>query len=253
MESQLGSQLLNRSGKHISLTQTGQYLLPRARRILNELQAIEQGIADMEGNPMGSLSMATSHHIGLHRLPPILRSYSATYPDVDLDLNFMDSEQACQMVEQNDLEMAVVTLPFSESARLDFTPVWEDHLKIICSLNHPLAQIKNPRTKDLIKHPAVLPSHGTFTREAIEKSLSRVLDQLKITLETNYLETIKMMVSVGLGWSILPHSMLDKSLSSIEIPQFEASRKLGIVMNRQRSHSRAVKSMVDLIVEFQTD
>jgi len=235
LEEQFGSKLVDRNGKQIHLTQTGLALLPMARQILNNLQHARQQIADMEGNPMGSLSMATSHHIGLHRLPPILRAYSSQFPDVDLDLNFMDSERACQMIEKNELEIAVVTLPFKDSAKLDFIPIWDDHLMICCATDHPLTSLAAPTLNDLIKHPAVLPSHGTFTREAIEKALKNVLTDLKITLETNYLETIKMMVSVGLGWSILPQSMLDKSLIKLPVPGFNASRQLGMVLNKTRS------------------
>lgn len=247
LELQLGSKLVDRKGKKIQLTQTGLALLPKARQILNNMLAIQQQIADMEGSPMGSLSMATSHHIGLHRLPPILRAFSSSYPDVELDLNFMDSEQACQLIEHNELELAVVTLPFEQKAKLDYVPIWNDHLMITCSIEHPLKSVANPGIQDLIKHPAVLPSHGTFTREAIELALKDVLVDLKITLETNYLETIKMMVSVGLGWSILPLSMLDESLHQLKIPEFDASRQLGIVLNKNRSRSKAVIAMLDLI------
>lgn len=247
LENQLGSKLLNRRGKHIHLTQTGHYLLPRARQILHSLQAVSQQIADMEGSPMGSLRMATSHHIGLHRLPPILRAFAANYPDVDLDLNFMDSEQACQLVEKNELEIAVVTLPFDASTQLDFTPIWLDELRITCSLDHPLMRLAKPTLKDLVSHVAVLPSHGTFTREAIEMALAEVLNELKITLETNYLETIKMMVSVGLGWSILPHSMLDSSVRQLDIPGFASQRHLGIVTHRHLETSTAASTMINLI------
>ena len=74
--------------------------------------------------------------------------------------------------------------------------------------------------------------------------------ELKITLETNYLETIKMMVSVGLGWSILPSSMLDSGLRRIDIPRFSCSRDLGLVFNPARNQSRAVAAMLDVIREY---
>lgn len=247
LEDQFGSRLIDRKGKNIHLTQTGIALLPMARQILQEIHATHQLIADMEGSPMGSLSMATSHHIGLHRLPPVLRAYSAQYPDVDLDLSFMDSEQACQQIERNVLEMAVVTLPFEQSERLEFTTIWVDELKLTCAIDHPLAQLFAPTFEDLVRFPAVLPSVGTFTREAIETALVDVLDELKVSLETNYLETIKMMVSVGLGWSILPQSMIDSGLSIIDIEGFESTRQLGIVLHKNRSHSKAVIAMLDLL------
>lgn len=250
LEQQFGSTLIHRKGKQLQLTQTGRNLLPKAREIIDKIQSAKQQIADMEGSPMGSISMATSHHIGLHRLPPILRAYTSEYPDVDLDLNFMDSEKACQMIANNDLDIAVVTLPFEESAKLDFTPVWNDQLMITCATQHPMCLQNTLSLADLMHYPAVLPSHGTFTRDAIELALSEVISELKISLETNYLETIKMMVSVGLGWSILPQSMIDGSLQTLSIPGFESSRQLGIVMHNQRNPSRAVKAMLEIIDRY---
>lgn len=250
LEQQLDSRLIDRKGKQVLLTQTGQALLPRARGILSNIQDMRQLIADMEGSPMGTLSMATSHHIGLHRLPPILRAFAAQYPEVDLDLSFMDSEQACDLIEQNALELAVVTLPFEKRAGLEFHKIWDDRLMVTCAKDHPLAHISQPDFQNLTDHPAVLPSHGTFTREAIETAMAGILPQISINLETNYLETIKMMVSVGLGWSVLPHSMLDSSLVEIQITGFNASRYLGTIINPNRSQSKATQAMLECIDSF---
>ena len=252
LEQQLGSRLLDRSGRRIHLTQSGRELLPRARQILKDLDALKQHIAELEGRAMGSLSMATSHHIGLHRLPPVLRAFREHYPQVSLDLHFMDSELACARVEQGELEMAVVTLPFRQREPLDYLPIWDDPLLLVCAPEHPLAQARSVSLEDLTRHPAVLPAHGTFTREAIEQALRSVREGLVIDLETNYLETIKMMVSVGLGWSILPRSMIDDSLRAPRLIGLNARRSLGVVTHRRRSISRAVAAMIGLLHE-QTD
>jgi DNA-binding transcriptional LysR family regulator len=162
----------------------------------------------------------------------------------------MDSEQACDLIEQNALELAVVTLPFENRAGLEFHKIWDDRLMVTCSKDHPLTQITKPELHNLADHPAVLPSHGTFTREAIETAMAGILPQITINLETNYLETIKMMVSVGLGWSVLPHSMLDNSLVEIPIADFRASRFLGTITNPDRSQSKATQAMLKCIDQF---
>lgn len=247
LEQMLDSQLIDRSGRYLKLTQTGTALLPRARNLLSDLSSLKQVIADLEGNPMGKLTMATSHHIGLHYLPKILRGFRKNYPDVELELDFMDSEEACQRVSKSEVDLAVVTLPIEYTDRLNFTPVWHDQLVICCDPQHPLASIQYPTIQDLTEHQAVLPAHGTFTRTAIEKALSNCISRVPIALETNYLETIKMMVSVGLGWSVLPRNMLGETFKIIAIKGFEARRTLGIVTNPQRTPSRAFEAMTLLI------
>lgn len=249
LEEQLGSRLLDRNGRQVRLTQSGRELLPGARQILKDLQALKQRIAEIEGHAMGSMSLATSHHIGLHRLPPVLRAFRERHPQVTLDLHFMDSEKACEQVEQGELEVAVVTLPFRHSERLEYLPIWDDPLQLVCAPEHPLARASSVRMEELQNHPAVLPAHGTFTREAIEQALLSVRDQLVIDLETNYLETIKMMVSVGLGWSILPRSMIDDSLRAPALLDLHARRSLGVITHCQRTRSRAVEALIDLLQE----
>jgi DNA-binding transcriptional LysR family regulator len=247
LEQSLDSRLIDRQGKRIHLTQSGRALLPRARQILKELDSMKQQIAELEGRASGSLSMATSHHIGLHRLPPVLRAFRETYPEVSLDLHFMDSELACARVEQGELEIAVVTLPFRHSERLEYLPIWDDPLRLVCAPEHPLARRPKVAMDELTGYPAVLPAHGTFTREAIEQALESIRERLVIDLETNYLETIKMMVSVGLGWSILPASMIDDSLHAPPLDGFAARRRLGVVRHRQHRPSRAVSALVELL------
>src|SRR5690606_11005585 len=76
LEEQLKRPLFDRVGRKISLTQAGVSLLPKALNILQEVAAAQRAIADLDGEVRGKLSIATSHHIGLHRLPPYLRNFS---------------------------------------------------------------------------------------------------------------------------------------------------------------------------------
>ena len=76
LESRLGARLLDRIGRRARLTQAGALLLPRARAIVRAMQLAEQEIRDLSDTVSGTLHLATSHHIGLHRLPPVLSGFS---------------------------------------------------------------------------------------------------------------------------------------------------------------------------------
>ena len=98
-------------------------------------------------------------------------------------------------------------------------------------------------------HAAILPSVGTFTRRIINALFAQSRPELKIILETNYLETIKVMVSANLGWSILPESMVDSSLVAQRLHGLDARRPLGIVTRRGRTLSLSSSAMIDLLRE----
>ena len=249
LEQNYSTTLFNRIGKSIRLTEAGELLLPSARMIIEEIKRSHQSIQSLSGELGGELRLATSHHIGLHRLPPVLRAYSAAHENVELDLHFMDSEQACEMIETGELELAIVTLPRDASKNLITELIWHDPLVIVAGKTHALAEKKHISTADLIQHPAILPSHETFTRSMIEQQLK--LTQLPpIALETNYLETIKMMVSIGLGWGVLPKSMVNDELVEFSIDDVKMSRELGAVYHRNRTLSSASIAMLDVIKDF---
>lgn len=247
LEEELGTKLFDRIGRHVSLTEAGRTLLQRARLILQEVEDSRRLISNLSGKVSGKLSIGTSHHIGLHRLPPVLRRYSADYPDVELDLHFMDSEAACRAVLAGDLELGIVTLPPEALEGLDTEIIWHDPLAIVVGLDHALAKAKNLNLNQLAEYPAILPAQGTYTRELLEQAFSPRQLKLKTGMTTNYLETIKMMVVVGLGWSLLPHTMLDDSLAAQKVKGLQLHRQLGVVRHRGRSLSNAASKMIETL------
>lgn len=80
LEQQLNVRLFDRLGREVSLTEAGRALLPRAYQILNVLDDTRRALTNLTGEVTGRLTLATSHHIGLHRLPPVLRAFTRATP-----------------------------------------------------------------------------------------------------------------------------------------------------------------------------
>jgi len=246
LEDELRARLFDRMGRSVQLTEAGAALLPHARRVLGELEASRQAVADLQGSVGGRLRLGTSHHVGLHRLPPVLREFSAHYPDVELDLQFMDSEQACFAVDRGELELAVVTLPESPADTLDTEILWPDPLALVAAPGHPLARRSAIAPVDLPDFAAILPAPTTFTRRIVAEALRPYGLHLRVALETNYLETIKMMVSVGLGWSALPRTMVTDDLVELDVPAIRLRRELGLVRRVGRTLGNAATAFVEV-------
>jgi len=250
LESQLGATLFDRIGHKIILTESGQALLPRARRILLEVKDCQRAVANITESIKGPIMMGTSHHIGLHRLPPVLRKFTHDFPEVQLNIQFMDSEQACQAVMQGDIEIGIVTLPLSPDPELELINIWHDPLVMVAPRDHALSKQKMVNLQDLANHNAILPATGTFTREVLERTLAPLNIQLQVGMSTNYLETIKMLVSVGLGWSVLPKAMLDDDLCELKNSKIKMERNLGVVTHRQRTQSNAAGMLIRTLKAF---
>lgn len=249
LEEELSVRLFDRAGRQVLLTEAGRHLLPRAELIIHELTDIRRELANLSGEVAGRLAMATSHHIGLHRMPAVLRSYADRYPGVELDIRFMESERACQSVEHGELELAVVTLPLEPAAPLLTEVIWKDPLRAVVSPDHPLSRQSRVGLNELLAHPAVLPTRGTYTRTLLEQRITALHLQINCTLSTDYLETLKMMASIGLGWSLLPEIMLDEHLRPLKVAELDLSRSLGMVTHRRRTLSNAAQAMRELLLE----
>jgi DNA-binding transcriptional LysR family regulator len=91
---------------------------------LLEYEDIKHALSHAQNQIGGILRIGTSHHIGLHHLPSILKQYVQQYPEVQLDVHFVDSEQAHQAVLSGELELAFLTLPPQFDARLNYQPLW---------------------------------------------------------------------------------------------------------------------------------
>ncbi|HHJ12711.1 MAG TPA: LysR family transcriptional regulator [Chromatiales bacterium] len=247
LEEELGVALFDRVGRGIGLTEAGRTLLEGAREILASVQETRTRIDNLSGEVAGRLRLATSHHIGLHRLPDPLRDFIRRWPRVELDLQFMDSEEACREVARGTRELAVVTLPERPDEALQVEAVWPDPLQPVAAGDHPLARCGRIELPELASHAAILPGSGTFTRRIIDRAFAGFGLQPRVMMETNYLETIRMMVSIGLGWSVLPRTMLGNGVVPLSVEGLDLQRQLGIVTHRRRELSNAARAFAEVL------
>ncbi len=252
LEQQLEARLFDRIGRNIALTEAGKALLPQAQRILQSVREARHSIRDLQGGVSGSLSLGISHHIGLHRLPPVLQQFSRQFPQVKLDIDFMDSEQAYEQVLQGKIELAVVTLAQQQASPFKQHRIWQDELQVCVAPEHPLAQIPAIELATLSQFTAILPGLNTYTGQIIKRLFEHHELSLEVSMATNYLETIKMMVSIGLGWSVLPRTMIDQGLKGLAVSDLHLQRPLGYVYHRDRSLTNAATAFSKILQQHQS-
>lgn len=247
LEQQLSVRLFDRLGREVSLTEAGRALLPRAYQILNVLDDTRRALTNLNGEISGRLTLATSHHIGLHRLPPLLRAFTRAHPQVALDIQFLDSEVAYEEVLHGRAELAVITLAPETREPVHAVPVWDDPLDFVAAPEHPLARSQVISLADVAHHPAVFPGGNTFTHHIVRRLFEAQGLTPNIAMSTNYLETIKMMVSIGLAWSVLPRTMLDDQVARLPLPGIQLSRQLGYISHTERTLSNAARAFMNLL------
>ena len=249
LEQQLKVRLFDRLGREVSLTEAGRALLPRAYQILNVLDDTRRALTNLSGQVSGRLTLATSHHIGLHRLPPLLRAFTRSHPHVALDIQFLDSEVAYEEILHGRAELAVITLAPETREPVRAVAVWDDPLDFVAAPEHPLVRGGAISLADIARHPAVFPGDNTFTHHIVRRLFEAQGLTPNIGMSTNYLETIKMMVSIGLAWSVLPRTMLDDQVVRLPLPGIQLQRRLGYIVHKERTLSNAAKAFMVLLDE----
>ncbi len=247
LEDQLGTRLFDRVGRSVILTPAGKILLNKAQLILSEVTATQRAIADLKGEVQGQLSIATSHHVGLHYLPPVLREFSSLYSQVKLDLHFLDSEQAYEEILNSRYDLAVVTLSLEQDPRLETYSIWQDQLQFVAAPDHPLATQSHLQLADLTRHQAILPDINTYTTRLVKNLFDQQNLSIDITVVTNHLESIKMMLSIGLGWGVLPDRLIDHQLHKLDVKHQPLIRPLGLIHHKQRSLTNTSKAFIELL------
>ena len=248
LESHLGASLFDRLGKRVRLTPAGELLVGKANAILDLSRDMERDVGNLAQTVSGRLSMATSHHIGLHRLSPVLQRFTQQYPEVELDIQFEDSEVAHNLVRAGDIELAVVTLnPAGEQEQpdLETKTIWQDPL---CFVNaKPLPEVTS--LGQLASLPCILPGPNTFTGRIVTERFASEGLVLNPALSTNYLETISMLVSVGVGWSVLPQTMTSE-LQQLTPQCAPITRTLGCVTHSKRTLSNSASAFLQVLSDY---
>ena len=256
LEQQVHSQLFDRIGRQTSLTEAGRTLLPHAEAVLREMQAARQAISDLAGEVKGQLKLITSHHIGLHRLPRVLREYTERYPQVELDIRFMDSGEAYAAVLKGDSDLGIITEVDQQDDALCSHTLWHDTMRFVAAPQHPLSRLTTVTLEDISPYQALLPERRFYTTKLVEELFDQAGLSLKINLATNYLETIKALISAGYAWGVLPQSMLQDNALSVLNVQWPGSdepvaltRNLDCIYHRQRLMSNAGKAFFELLCQ----
>ncbi len=247
LEQQLGKKLFDRIGRQINLTNAGYALLPCAEKILMSFADARTVINNLDQTVNGTLSLASSHHIGLHRLPKVLRQFSRLFPQVQLNLSFGESEAAYTGVVKGHLELALITLAPLPDPVICAQKVWTDHMEFVVASDHSLTRQPSVSLSTLSRHQAILPGPKTFTRQMMSERFTAQGLSLEVSMSTNNLDTIKMMVVNGLGWSLLPASMIDDTIKVLKTDQPIIYRYLGFIYHRERTLSNAAKQFIKLL------
>ncbi len=152
LEARLGARLLQRTTRALHLTQEGEAFYDSARRIVDEIEALESRIVDRSGTPQGLLRVTTSLAFATHQLTPVLAEFLARYPAIQFAL--LPTDRLVDMVEEG-IDIAIRIGRLADTSFMA-RRIGEDK-RVICASPEYLARHGTPRQpQDLLRHQCIL-------------------------------------------------------------------------------------------------
>ncbi|MBX8496281.1 LysR family transcriptional regulator [Pseudomonas cichorii] len=249
LEEHLNLRLIERVGKRIKPTSAGSTLLEHASRIdavveeaMLELSSHAHGIA-------GQIAIGTGATACIHLLPPMLQDLRRRFPDLDVRVSTGNTDGILKAVEENRLDLALVTLPASGRS-LEVTPLLEDEFVAIFAIQQELLpEAFTPQV--LSDYPLVVFEAGSSTRLLINEWYLQAGIRIKPVMELGSIEAIKEMVAAGLGYSIVPRMSVAAThhRRGLQVHALTPglSRTLGIVLRQDKPVSKALRKVLDAL------
>lgn len=252
LENHLGTRLLNRSTRRLSLTEPGQVYLERVRHILPEIEEAEAIIAMETKKPAGTLSLYSHVSFGQGQLGKLLPEYSRIYPEVALDVTL--SERAMDLVEEGiDIGFFSSLQKFDASMVVRKIGVAE---VMLCASPAYIAQHGAPQTPDELSRHACL----NFSYEHLRhfwhvKTNEGVRDiPIKSNVVSNNAMLLRDFALAGMGIALRPSFSLGDDLRCGKLQRVLSDHQMGQVdvmmaYPSRRLLSAKVRSFVDFIIE----
>ncbi|MGN6233093.1 MAG: LysR family transcriptional regulator [Trinickia sp.] len=252
LEGRLGTRLLNRTTRSLSLTESGQVYLERARQILDELEDVEQMVVARNHEPVGTLRIVAPVVFGLHNLAPVLQTYTQRYPKVVPDLTLVD--RSVDLVEEG-FDVGIVIAQKVRSASI-VTRRLTTGCMIVCATPAYLEKHGTPmRPEELLEHACLsLPTEYWGDERVFTGPEGEVRVRPSNVIVANNTEILRQFALLDMGIAILPSYLIGSDatrgnlvrvLTEYRLPKVE----INIGYPSRRHLPAKVRTFIDHLVE----
>lgn len=252
LEERYARKLIERTRGHVQVTPAGEILYQASKEIVQRYLEMEGHLQALSHVVGGSLRISTVYSVGLYELSAPLRRFLKAYPQVNVHLDYSRANKIQEDVLRGSVDLGLVAYP-SKRPYLEIIPFREDRLVMICHPQHPLASYKQISIKKLHGEAFVGLERDIATRRAIDRILRNHGVTVRYVAEVDNIDTIKRLVEVGQGISIVPEPSVQaesrgESLSLLQFSDEKISRPLAVVHRKGKHLSLAAERFMEFLM-----
>jgi len=215
LEDELGLQIFQRSGKHlVDITPAGAAILEVAGRVLGEIENVRRIAKDHSDSARGSLAIATTHTQARYVLPPTIKRFIDSYPDVALHMHQGTPMQISELAANRSVDFAIATEALELFDSLVMLPCYRWNRSIIVPNGHPLTGVAPLTLEAIAAYPIVTYVFGFTGRSQLDEAFAAAGLDARVVFTAVDADVIKTYVRLGLGVGIVASLAYEATVDS---------------------------------------
>lgn len=255
LEEDLGVVIFDRSKKPILLTPVGKKLISQMQTILFEAKKIGNLIQQEEkGGLKGELVIGVIPTIAPYLLPKLLPSCESLFPNVALVIREMQTEHILAALDEDEIDVGILATPTGIPKVFEY-PLYYEPFYLLCDKKHEYANLKKVKHSSLKTDDIWLLEEGHCLRNQVLDICSirdNQSDDKKYKFESGSLETLKNVIDVYGGYTLLPQLAAERIGANSKVISFERpvpAREIGLVYRREHYKGELIEILGDAILK----
>jgi LysR family hydrogen peroxide-inducible transcriptional activator len=252
LEAELGERLFSRLKRSTVLTAAGEAFVPRATRILAEVDAAHREVADAATQVRGKVRIGVIPTIAPYLLPRVLALTARECPLMEVLIHEATTAQLLLSAAACEIDLAILSLPIAD-ARFVREPLFDEELFLAVPPRHPLTKKRRVRLADLERERFILMEEGHCLGDQSLSFCQRNDLHPQVAFRSAQLETIQALVASGVGISLIPnlaiHPGRGRQPVYLSLAAPRPMRTIGLLWRKEHHHSRAAREFLRLLRE----
>ncbi len=253
LERELDVQLVDRSSGR--LTEEGEVVIERARRVMNELDALVADVSALREEVVGTVRLGVIGTTGRWLVPQLFDLLRVRHPHVHLNVAEGSSGGLEQQLASGQLDLAVVTFPL-RGDEIMAAQLFDEDLVVVLPMGHPMGAEPSVPLERLEELELLLPAPGTALRAEIDGATGPARIELRPAMELDGVRLIASLAFDGYGPAILPATAVpghQRGRFSVLPVAGLPRRRVGVAQRRRGLPSAPVRAVIDVLGDVVND
>ncbi|MFD5825413.1 LysR family transcriptional regulator [Lentzea sp. NPDC060358] len=244
LERELGHDLLDRSGRAVTVTDVGAAVLPLARAALGSVESARRTVEEMAGLVRGVVRVGMVVSCGIMDVPELLSSFHASFPGVEITLAEANSDELVASLVDGLLDLALIGYAGRAPDGLAVRVLVDEPLVAAVAAADPWCGRESATLDALLERGLISLPPGTGLRGALEEACGA--RRPRIAFEASAPPMVITLAQRGLGPAVLAESMVPADLHAVRITDPVPSSRLAFAWRATGPHSPAARALIRL-------